>query len=103
MNWVRGKIARWLGIDKQRMDIDTLLNEYNNLVSIGVDVHFKSPHMILVYSDLGGGQLRHIEASFDNLKELTEFVNSLRLRFKTNRVIFDSPVWLKGNEPKLPY
>ena len=55
MNWLRKKLRCWLGIET---DIEKLNVLYSNLTSIGIDVHFKSPHMILIFSRLKGGQIR---------------------------------------------
>lgn len=64
---------------------------YSNLVSIGVDVHFKEPHMILIYSKLNGGQLRHIEVDFKNMQELDIFTKHLREKYRTQIETRDLP------------
>lgn len=92
------KIKKWLGIDqikKQVDDLEHFTKALHNLVHIGVDVHFKEPHMILIYTKLNGGQLRHIDANFDNLKDLEVFVKELKEKFKTNRDIWDLPQSLR--------
>lgn len=90
-NWIKYKLRQWLGVEENTQSIKCLNELYGNLVSIGVDVHFKEPHMILIYSKLNGGQLRHIEASFDNLYQLNNFVKDLRERFRTDRETWDFP------------
>jgi hypothetical protein len=103
-NWLRKKILRWLGINPEsitrqlnRIDkrLDRLFRLNKDLVSIGVDVHFKAPHMILVYSRLNGGQLREIKADFKNFKELNDFVHYLKDRFNTDVELVDAPPQLK--------
>ncbi len=84
MNWIKRKLRNWLGIEE-------LDKHYRDLVSIGVDVHFKKPHMILIYSHLNGGLIKHIDAAFDNLQDLTELVRELEDRYKTRRTIWDVP------------
>jgi hypothetical protein len=84
-------LRRWLGIDQNSEDINGLNNLYRNLASIGVDVHFKEPHMILVYSRLNGGQLRHISAEFASLQDLNAFVKRLESEFRTTRTTWDLP------------
>lgn len=64
---------------------------YKNLAAIGVDVHFKEPHMILIFSHIGGGQIRHIPAHFSNLTDLNEFCRRLKNQFNTDRITFDLP------------
>ena len=95
---IRRKWRKWSGLEEEKaarrvlqtriIDLERL---YSDLVSIGVDVHFKEPHMILIYSKINGGQLRHIEASFGNLKELNEFCRSLREKYKTKMQTNDLP------------
>lgn len=58
--------------------------------TIGVDVHFKSNHMILIFSKLNG-QLRHIDVGFNTLQELNNLVKHLKKRYGTNRCFVDSP------------
>ena len=105
MNWLKNKIRKWLGISNLEIDTKNLeisinsskmrLNNldalYADLVSIGIDVHFKSPHMILIYSNLKGGQLRHIEASFETLQELNDLVKFLKEKYKTKEITWDMP------------
>ena len=88
--FIRRKLRNFLKVPHLETTVDINVKEiiklkvlYSDLVSIGVDVHFKEPHMILIYSKINGGQLRHIEADFDNLKELNEFCRHLREKYKT--------------------
>jgi hypothetical protein len=89
----------WLGIESLEVSSKRLSEEFSrqdellkDLVSIGVDVHFKSPHMILVYSAIKGGQIRHIEAKFDDLRDLRNFTEYLRRKFNTEKVTWDGPL-----------
>lgn len=91
MDWIRRKLRQWLGVEKNTQDIKCLSELYGNLVNIGVDVHFKEPHMILIYSRLNGGQLRHIEADFKDLRQLDELVRELKARYRTDRETWDPP------------
>ena len=88
---VKRLLQRWLGVEQNSEDIKGLNNLYRNLASIGVDVHFREPHMILVYSHINGGQLRHINAEFANLQELNAFVKRLEAEFRTSRTTWDLP------------
>lgn len=91
MNKIRGWIQKWLGIVALIHRTNELYQLYSDLVSIGVDVHFKSPHMILIYSQLKGGQIRHIEANFASISELNSFVEELKGRFHTEQLTYDFP------------
>jgi hypothetical protein len=84
---------------KRKMEeMDTLTKD---LVNIGVDVHFNEPHMILIYSRLHGGQLRHVEANFKDMRDLNDFCRRLSEQYKTSRLTADMPAgmpreWLTG-------
>ena len=62
-----------------------------DLVHIGVDVHFKSPHMILIYSKLKGGQLRHIDVDLKDMNHLHTAVREIKQRYGTRKEIWDTP------------
>jgi hypothetical protein len=96
MEWLKNKLRDWLGIYNNDCKIRRLNNLYKDLVSIGVDVHFKSPHMILIYSRLKGGQIFEIDAHFDNNKDLMDFVKELKYRFNTSYIHTDIPPQLIG-------
>lgn len=85
------KIKDFLGISSQEREIAELKGKIHNLTHIGVDVHFKTPSMILIYSRLNGGQIKHIDANFLTVDELVSFVEELKYRFDTDRVLFDLP------------
>lgn len=96
--WIKVKVQQWLGIIEMdlrirdaRNDISRIDRRTTDLVSIGVDVHFKEPHMILIYSRLNGGQLREIRADFKDMRELQQFVEELKNRFNTRFVTVDRP------------
>lgn len=91
MNWLRKRFRKWLGIEKNYSDISELNRLYSDLTNIGVDVHFKSPHMILIFSQINGGQLRHIEAYFESLQELNELATYLKERYRPKNVFWDVP------------
>jgi hypothetical protein len=78
-------------IYQTRQRVDRLDKLCSDLVNIGVDVNFKSPHMILIYTKLGGGQIHHIDADFKDLGALREFVGSLKARFHTDKATYDLP------------
>jgi len=86
-------------IKKLESSTDNLDNFVKDIVSIGVDVHFKEPHMILIYTRLAGGQIRHIEAYFKDVRELNDLVKQLCDRYKTQQVIFDIPAGMRGLFP----
>lgn len=98
MKWLKDKLGI-MALESRLLEENASLQRrihylegvYKNLASIGVDVHFKEPHMIVIYSHLGGGQIRHIPAYFNNLTELNEYCRRLRKEFNTERIIFDLP------------
>ena len=90
-SWIVKKALVWLGLEENQIQIDTLFDLYKDLVSIGIDVHFNEPHMILIFSKLKGGQIRHIEADFKDLRDLRDFTQELKRRFNTEKVLFDAP------------
>jgi len=96
--WLREKLTGWLGIDeasrhiyRHENKIKDLENVISDLVHIGVDVNFKEPHMIIIYSKLKGGQMRLIPAQFDNLKDLEDYVSYLKEKYKTKMERWDTP------------
>jgi hypothetical protein len=102
MNWLKRKIRSWLGVEDDVIRLSLLCRDliasharlsqlHKDLVSIGVDVHFKTPSMILIYSHLQGGQIRHIDANFESMVELNEFVKCLKEQFMTKAVMWDAP------------
>ena len=90
MKWLRNKLRKWLGIEENCRLIQENSETIKNLVSIGVDVHFKEPHMILIYSKLRGGQIRHIPVRLDNIRDLQNLVQELKNRYKTNVETWDN-------------
>ena len=102
MQWLRIKFRKWLRIDKMQESLngvhDRIAKLYKlnkDLASIGVDVHFKEPHKILIYTRLGGGQICEVPVTFDNLRELNECVDMLRQRYNTSDVLYDTPHGMK--------
>jgi len=95
MEYLRKKFKKWLGIDKTEKEIERLKRLYSDLVHIGVDAHFKEPHMILIYSKLKGGQISHISANFDNIKELHACIRELKSKYHTKKEIWDDPRHLR--------
>lgn len=106
-SWLKSKIQHWLDISDMQIsiqhlnrrsneavdDINKLDRRTTDLVSIGVDVHFKEPHMILIYSRLNGGQIREISARFDSLADLTRAVREIEERYGSRRsTTWDAPI-----------
>lgn len=91
MNRIKRLIKEWLGINQNETEIKKLNLLYTDLVSIGLDVHFKEPSMILIYSHLKGGQIRHISADFKTLNDLNRFVRDLKDRFRVTYATIDFP------------
>lgn len=89
------RVKRWLGLTQQEVRLQRLERLTRDLVSIGVDVHFKEPHMILIYSRLNGGQIREIRAQFESIRDLDELVRGLRERYGTSAVTWDMPRHMK--------
>jgi len=106
MKWIRTKIRKWLGLAEleDAMTVAALeleeahikLDAIRDLVHVGVDVHFKEPHMVLIYSKLNGGQIRHIPVGIENLAELRSMVEEIKARYHTQEVIWDAPTSIKG-------
>lgn len=99
IKWLKNRLGITrleLEIKYLRSRIEYLQSIYTNLAHIGVDVHFKSPHMIIIYSKLNGGQMRHIDASFKTIAELNALVRDLRKKYCVKEVIYDKINW-KGN------
>ena len=94
MNWLRKKLRCWLGIETNIEKLNVL---YSNLTSIGIDVRFKSLHMILIFSRLKGGQIRQIDADFKDLKELNELAKHLKEKYKTKDIFYDLPYGYRRN------
>lgn len=102
MKWLKNKLRHWLGIesieksynkhDNQLFDLNERLS---SAMSIGVDVHFKKPHMIIIFSSLKGGQIRHIDTYFNNIKDLELLVKELKLKYKPRNVFWDTPQMFK--------
>ncbi len=90
MGKIKYKIAQWLGICKLIERLETLERLYKDLALVGVDVHFKEPHMILVFSRFNGGTIRHIEANFDSIRDLELFCQELKKKFNTEKFVFDA-------------
>ena len=87
----------WLGIAELNRKINliemkqtSLSKTIEDLVSIGIDVHFTKPSMILIYSKLNGGQIRHIDANFESIRDLDKFIIELQQRFRTEIVTLDT-------------
>lgn len=91
MNWLKNKLVVWLGLSEMRNDIEKVKQVVGAATTIGVDVNFGSPHMIIVFSKLNGGQIRHIDAQFDGLKELEEFVRVIKERYGARKMVYDMP------------
>lgn len=117
LDLLRQGIRNWLGISynrelilknlehtKRNADIAHKLSKQMNvtdqrtkdLVSIGVDVHFKEPHMILIYSKLNGGQLRHISVDLKDIRELRDLIANIEYTYGTNKTTWDTPPQFRG-------
>lgn len=96
MKWLKNKIQSWLGITENFREIKQLSELYADLTSIGIDVNFKEPHMILIFSKLNGGQIRHIECHFDNLMQLNKLAKELKQRYKPKHIYWDAPYNFRG-------
>ncbi len=99
---IKNKLRKYLGINEVNKKITSLNHrinylstQYKDLVSIGIDVHFKSPHMILIYSKINGGQLKHIDVNFKDLQELLKLVKELKERYNTKVTTYDVPPSMK--------
>ncbi len=95
-DWIKRKIRGWLEIHHMAHEIEVMKKLHSDLVAIGVDAHFKEESMIIIFSHLNGGQVRHIPARFDNIRDLGRFVEHLKCTFRTDRVFVDAPHDLRG-------
>ena len=92
---IRQKIRLWLGVQNNEHKINRLNELYSDLVAIGADVHVRDNNMIFIFSNLRGGQIRHIPMRFDTIKELDEFVRMLKARYRTKRCVIDALLGIK--------
>lgn len=90
-HWIRNKLISLLKIDEIKEEVKELNRLYTNLVSIGVDIHFREPTTIIIISKLKGGQVRHIPTEITSIRELNNLTAALRHQYRTNRVIWDKP------------
>ncbi|RLB94058.1 MAG: hypothetical protein DRH26_02210 [Deltaproteobacteria bacterium] len=95
MNWLRNKVNKFLRIDELSCQLRKLESEFEELSQIGVDVHFKEQSQVFIISKINGGQIRHVAAHFDSLKDLNTFSDSLKERFRTRQVVWDAPSSLR--------
>ena len=91
MEWMRNKLRKWLGIQQNETNIANLDHRLCGLTTMGVDVHFKSPHMILIFSKINGGQIRHVDADFKDLRELNDFTKQLKEKYRPKDIFYDVP------------
>lgn len=101
MKRIKRWLQNWLGLPQlealvREASSDALVarQRTKDLVQIGVDVHFKGESsMILVYSRLGGGQIREIPARFDNISDLNRAVKEIEGRYGADPrgTIWDAP------------
>lgn len=63
------------------------------LTKMGVDIHFKEPHLIFIVSTVGGGSIRHIPTKIDTMQDLRNMVHDLKERYG----MFDKNVILDGH------
>lgn len=102
MKWIKRKLRKWLGVESNTEDIESsrigiavLDTLYADLTNIGIDVHFKSPSMILIFSQINGGQIRHIEADFKDLRELNRVAHDLKQQYRPRNIFYDAPPYLR--------
>lgn len=84
-------IKRWLGIDDIERKIDYINDTINNLVNIGIDTDFNAQTQIIICSKLNGGQVRIISSYFTNIKDLENFVDNIKAKFRTEVAQYDVP------------
>lgn len=99
------KIKTWLGITKLEKEIEQLHRDQDALerklrsldkwtkdvTGMGIDVHFKEPHMILIFTRMGGGQIRHIPVDLQNMRDLNDLVKELKYRYRVVKPFWDCP------------
>lgn len=73
-NWLKNKLRCWLEIDRLEYSIDKIAQQLGEATATALDVHYKSNSIIIVASRLQGGNVRIVDADFDNLKHLREWV-----------------------------
>lgn len=94
--WLRIKLRKWLGIEQNTANIDYLCSEYYRIEQVlahatltAVDAHYKSNSTIVIASTLKGGNVQIIDAHFESLAQLHDWVKHAVPRH--SRIIEDMP------------
>jgi hypothetical protein len=102
--FLKRKLRKFLELDKlehnvvrAENNIDVLQERTENLFNMGVDVHFKSDHMILIYSKLNGGQIRHIDVDVKDMRHLKHICDSLKSAYGIRQTFYDVPYGVDKN------
>jgi hypothetical protein len=100
---IKKKIRDWLGIstlenqNRQLLIKQKQLEELISTLSSGVvDIHFKGQTQIYIVSKLGDGYFTHIDANFEGLESLHDFVKEVKKRFGGPRMQWDVPMYIRG-------
>lgn len=105
MKWLKEKLRKWLGVQYNQDQIIYLRGKYNilenrtsDIFEMGIDVHFKSPHMILIFSRVNGGQIRHIDIDIKDFRELQKITEELKYRYglREKEPFWDTPPQLSN-------
>ena len=80
MEWIKNKIRKWLGVDKEP-------------VFMGVDAHMKGGTCIVVASQLHDGYMKILDVQFGSFRELQSFIKEVQQRhgIPDERVFLDLP------------
>ena len=94
--WLQHKlgIAELRGrVNYQQSAIDHLISVLGKESVVGVDVHFKSPSLVIVFTRAAGGQIRIFDADIGSLRALKEFADYIEYRYGISKhdMWFDSP------------
>jgi hypothetical protein len=100
MNKLKRRVQQKLGITeltlqvaRQRETIEHLTSVLGEETVVGVDVHLKSPSLIIVFTRAAGGQIRLFEANIKSLRDVKEFADYIAYRYGVpkHEIWSDSP------------
>ncbi len=100
MNKLKKWLQQELGITElkstiayQQKAIEHLTSVLGGETVVGVDVHLRSPSLVIVFTRAAGGQIRIFDADIKSLTDLKELADYIEYRYGVERrnIWFDSP------------
>lgn len=92
--WIKKKLGIFsleARLSKAEGRVELLEKQLANSLEIGVDIHMKTPHMILIWSSLNGGMIKHIETNIKDMRALREMIKEIKNTYGCRNVTFDAP------------